>query len=79
MVKVTPLLVCYYLTVFFDRILDFIFLAYQPYHMIDPSTVQRPLSGFGVSLVIKGPVQSQFQFLENRVQSLPGEIPYIES
>ena len=47
----------------FDRIFDSIFLAFEPYHMVDPSTVQYPLSVFGVSLPIKGPVQSQFQFL----------------
>ena len=40
---------------------------------------QCSLTDFGVSLPIKGPVQSQFQFLENRVQSLSGEIPYIVS
>ena len=60
----------------FDGIFDFFFLAFEPYHMVDPSTVQCP---FGVSLPVKGSVQSQFQFLQNRVQSLPGEISYIVS
>ena len=59
----------------FDRIFDFIFLPFEPYHMVDFSTVQCSLSVFGVSLSIKGLVQSQFQFLQNRVPSLPGEIP----
>ena len=44
----------------FDRIFDFIFLAFEPYHMVDHFTVQCPLSVFGVSLLIKGSVQSQF-------------------
>ena len=61
------------------RIFGFIFLACEPYHMVNLSTVQCPLSVFGVSLPIKRPVQSQFQFLENRVQSLPGEIPCTDS
>ena len=47
----------------FDRIFDFIFLVFEPYHMVEPSTVQYPLSVFGFSLPIEGPVQSQFQFL----------------
>ena len=47
----------------FDRIFGFIFLAFEPYHMVGPSTIQCPLLVFGVSLPIKGPVQSQFQFL----------------
>ena len=47
----------------FDRIFDFIFLAFEPYHMVDRSTIQYSLSVFFVSLPIKGPVQSQFQFL----------------
>ena len=46
----------------FDRIFKFIFLAFEPYHMIDPSTVQSPLSVFVVSLPIKGLVQWEFQF-----------------
>ena len=47
----------------FDTIFDFIFLDLELYHMVDPSTVQCPLLVFGVSLLIKGPVQSQFQLL----------------
>ena len=63
----------------FDRILDFIFLAFEPNHMIDCSTIQCPLPIFDVSLPIKGTVQSQFQFLQNRVETLPDELPYIVS
>ena len=55
----------------FDRIFDFIFLAFELWfpsfstnHMVDPSAIQYPLSVFGVSLPIKRPVQSQFQFLK---------------
>ena len=47
----------------FDRIFDFILLSFELYHMVDPSTVQYPLSVLGVSLPIKGLVQSQFQIL----------------
>ena len=47
----------------FDRIFGFIFLAFEPYHIADPSTIQCSLLVFGVSLPIKAPVQSQFQFL----------------
>ena len=43
----------------------------EPYHMVDPSTIQCTLLVFGVSLPIKRPVQSQFQFLQNQAQSLP--------
>ena len=63
----------------FDRTFDSIFIAFELYHMVDPSTIQCPLSIFSVSLAIKGPVQSQFQFLWNQVQSLASEIPYIVS
>ena len=47
----------------FDRIFDFTFLAFEPYHMVGPSTIQYPLPVFGVSLPIKGLVQSQSQVL----------------
>ena len=47
----------------FDRVFDFIFLAFEPYHMVDPPSVLSSLSVFGVSFPIKGPVQSQFQLL----------------
>ena len=63
----------------FNSIFDFIFLAFEPYHMVDPYTIQCPLSVLCVSLSIKRPVQSQSQFLQNQVQSLHGEIPYIAS
>ena len=75
MVKVTPLDLVLFGSIF-DWIFDFIFLAFEPYHMVDPSIVRCPLSVFSVSLPIKGPVQSQFQFLQKRVQNLPDEIPY---
>ena len=58
MVEVTPQAVWYYLAIF-----DFIFLAFEPYHMVDPPSVLSSLSVFGVSFPIKGPVQSQFQLL----------------
>ena len=48
----------------FDRIFDFIYLPFDPYHKVDLSTFQCPLSVSGFSLPIKGPVQSQFQFLQ---------------
>ena len=47
----------------FDRNFDFIFLAFEPPHKVDTSTAKYPLPFFGVSLTIKGLVQSQFQFL----------------
>ena len=47
----------------FDRVFNFIFLAFEPYHMVDPPSVLSPLSVFGVSFSIKGSVQSQFQLL----------------
>ena len=42
----------------FDSIFHFIFLAFEPYQMVDPSTIQYPLSVFGVSFPIKGLAQS---------------------
>ena len=39
----------------FGRIFDFIFVAFEPIHTVDPSTVQYPLSVFGVRGPIKGP------------------------
>ena len=78
MVKVTPLDLVLFGSIF-DWIFYFIFLAFEPYHMVDPSIVRCPLSDFSVSLPIKGPVQSQFQFLQKRVQNLPDEISYMVS
>ena len=47
----------------FDNIFHFNCLAFEPYHIVDASTVQCPLSVFAASFPIKGPIQSQFQFL----------------
>ena len=77
MTEITSHLVWCYLAVFFIGSLVFIFLAFDPYHMVDHFTFQCLLSAFGFSLLIKGPVQSQFQLLQNQNQSLPGEILYI--
>ena len=64
----------------FDRFFLFlIFLAFELYHMVDSSTVQCPLSVFGVRFFIKGPVQSQFKLLQKETQNLPGEITYLVS
>lgn len=79
MVEVTPHPVWYYLAVFFIGFLVFNFLASELYQMVDPYTIQCPLAAFDVSLPIKEPAQSQFQLLQNRTQSLPGEIPYVVS
>ena len=49
--------VWYYLLVF---LLGFYFLI-ELYHMVDPFTVQRLLSVYGVSLSIKEPTQSHFR------------------
>ena len=49
----------------FFRIFDFTFTAFEPYHIVERSVIQRPLSVFGVSLGIKGLVQNQFQFPQN--------------
>ena len=38
----------------FDKIFDFIFSAFEPYHMVVPSTVQCPLPVFGTSFPMKG-------------------------
>ena len=38
----------------FDGVFNFSFLAFEPYHMVDPSTVQCPLLVFSVRLPIKG-------------------------
>ena len=66
-VEVTPHPAWYYLAVFLIGYLVFTFLAFEPYHMVDPSTIQCLMSIFSVScLQIKGPAQSQFQLLENR-------------
>ena len=77
MTEVTSHPVWCYLAVFFIGSLVSIFLAFEPYHMFDHFTFQCLLSPFGFSLPIKGPVQSQFQLLQNQTQSLTGEILYI--
>ena len=54
----------------FDRIFDFIFLSFEPYTWLTLLPFYRSVSlvsVFSVSLPIKRPVQSQFQFLQNRV------------
>ena len=38
----------------FDKIFDFIFSAFEPYHNVVPSTVQCPLPVFGTSFPMKG-------------------------
>ena len=50
----------------FDRIFDFIFLAFEPYDVVDPFTVQCPLSVFGVSLPIKDLFKVNFNFFKTK-------------
>ena len=50
MVEVTPLLDLVLLGSIFDRIFDFIFLSFEPYHVVHPFTVQCPLCHFLVSV-----------------------------
>ena len=47
--------------------------TFKPLHAVDPFTIQCPLCQFLLT------VWCQFQFLQNRVQDLPNEIPYIVS
>ena len=49
----------------------FIFLGLKPYHMVNSFTFQYLLGVFGLSLPIKGPVQRQFELLQNQTLSLP--------
>ena len=49
----------------FVRIFGLILSAFELYHIVERSTIKCPLPVFGVSLAIKGLVQSQFQFIQN--------------
>ena len=51
--------------IIFDKIYFLVFLAFKPYHMINSSTFQYLLGVFGLSLPIKGPVQCQFELIQN--------------
>ena len=66
MVEGTPHPVWNYLALFLIDSFFFIFLAFKPYHMVNSLTFQSLLGVFGLSLPIKGPLQRQFELLQNQ-------------
>lgn len=53
----------------FDMFFGFYFLSFEPYHTVDPFIIKRLLSAFGISLPVKGRVQSQLQHLQNQAKA----------
>ena len=66
LVEGTLYLAWYYLVLFLIGSLFFVFIAFKRYHMVNSSTFQYLLGVFGLILLIKGPVQRQFELLQTK-------------